>query len=61
MASTNDVAQLQGHFKESYADKIQDLVPEGVKLYNMIKFQGSKTLGNLYHAPITLSLEHGKI
>lgn len=37
--TTNTVDQLNGLFKESYASKMRDLVPEGLKLYNMIKFQ----------------------
>lgn len=57
-ASTVDT--LNGLFKESYASKIRDLVPEGVKLLNMIDFNSSdKAPGNLYHAPVTLGLEHG--
>ena len=57
-ASTVDT--LNGLFKESYASKIRDLVPEGVKLLNMISFNSSdKAPGNLYHAPVTLGLEHG--
>ena len=52
-ASTVD--SLNGLFKEVYADKIKDLVPEGVKLLNMISFNSSdKQPGNLYHAPLTL-------
>lgn len=60
MAQYVDVSTLNGLFKESYAKKITDLVPEGVKLYNMIAFNGSeKQPGNFYHAPVSLSLEHG--
>lgn len=56
----NTVDSLNGLFKEVYADKIKDLVPEGVKLLNMISFNSSeKSPGNLYHAPVTLGLEHG--
>lgn len=56
----NTVDTLNGLFKESYASKIRDLVPEGVKLLNMIDFNSSdKQPGNLYHAPVTLGLEHG--
>lgn len=61
MASTaNTVSTLNGNFKEVYADKIENLIPDGVKLYNMIPFQKeSKALGNLYHQPVVLGLEHG--
>lgn len=61
MASqANTVDTLNGMFKEVYADKIENLIPDGVKLYNMIPFNGeSKALGNLYHQPVVLGLEHG--
>ena len=29
----NTVATLDGHFKEVYASKIRDLVPEGMKMH----------------------------
>lgn len=60
MASTNTVETLNGHFKDVYADKIKDLIPEGVKLLNMIDFiEADKQGGNLYNVPVTMSLEHG--
>jgi hypothetical protein len=58
--TTNTVTSLNGHFKEVYASKIVDLIPDGVKLYNMIKFVGAeKQLGRFYHQPVILGLEHG--
>lgn len=60
MAQYVDVSTLDGNFKESYAKNIKDLVPEGVVLYNKIDFNGAdKQPGNFYHAPVSLSLEHG--
>ena len=61
MASqANTIDTLNGLFKEVYADKIENLIPDGVKLYNMIPFnKESKALGNLYHQPVVLGLEHG--
>lgn len=54
------VGTLNGFFKEQYADKIKDLVPDGVKLLNLIDFSGREAaVGNLFHQPITLGLEHG--
>jgi len=51
---------LNGFFKELYADKIKVLYPEDVHLLNMIDFLGKeKMLGNLYHQPVALGLEHG--
>lgn len=41
---------LNGLFKEKYADKLKDLIPEGLKLYKMVEFlPKEKSLGNLYH------------
>lgn len=34
----NSVGNLNGLFKEVYADKLNDLIPDGVKLLNKIKF-----------------------
>jgi len=53
--SVNAVDTLNGYFKESYADKIKDLVPEGVKLLKMIDFNSAeKAPGNLFHQPLDL-------
>lgn len=60
MSQVNTVATLNGYFKETYADKIQDLVPEGVKLLKLIDFNSAeKSPGNLFHQPLDLGLEHG--
>lgn len=54
------VGTLNGLFKEAYADKMKELIPDGVKLLNLIDFSGrERDLGNLYHQPIVLGLEHG--
>lgn len=56
----NLVGNLNGLFKEVYADKLQELIPDGVKLLNMIKFVSKeKQGGNLYHQPVILGMEHG--
>ena len=34
----NTVGNLNGMFKETYASKIKELIPDGVKLQNKIKF-----------------------
>lgn len=61
MASNNTFAgSLNALFKETYADKIENLIPEGLKLYNQIKFMSKdKQPGNLYHQPVILGQEHG--
>jgi hypothetical protein len=54
------VGTLNGMFKEAYADKLGELIPDGVKLLNKIKFTSKdKQPGNLYHQPVILGLEHG--
>ncbi len=56
----NTVGTLNGFFKETYADKLELLIPDGVKLLNKIKFMSKdKQPGNLYHQPVILGLEHG--
>lgn len=61
MAQTaNVLSTLNGLFKERYADKLQELIPDGVKLYNKIKFNSKdKAPGNLFHQPVILGMEHG--
>ena len=60
MALANDLDTLNGLFKETYADKIELLIPDGVKLLNEIDFASrEKQPGNLYHQPVVLGLEHG--
>lgn len=34
----NQLSSLNGLFKETYADKLKELIPDGVKLLNRIKF-----------------------
>ena len=49
MAANNTVDTLNGLFKQVYADRIRNLIPDGVKLYNLIEFSpDSKALGDLY-------------
>jgi hypothetical protein len=46
----NTVASLDGHFKETYAKNIRDLVPEGMAILKMVDFASAeKILGNQYH------------
>lgn len=60
MSSVNTFQSLNANFKEAYADKLKNLVPENVKLMNMIKFASKdKQPGNLYHQPVILQQEHG--
>ena len=60
MSTANTLETLNGFFKESYADKLKELIPDGVKLLNKIKFMSKdKQPGNLYHQPVILGMEHG--
>lgn len=60
-SSSNNFAEtLNANFKIVYADKIENLIPDGVKLVNKIPFSGREAqLGNLYSQPLILGLEHG--
>lgn len=56
----NDMSTLNGFFKVVYADKLENLIPEGVKLSKMIPFvKPNKAQGLDYRQPVTLRLEHG--
>lgn len=58
--SANNLTTLNGLFKEVYADKIQNLIPDGVKLLKEIPFVSKdRQNGSLYHQPVVLGLEHG--
>ena len=60
MSGENTVTTLNGLFKEVYADKLENLIPEGTKFMQKVPFYGRKRqLGNLYHQPVILGLEHG--
>lgn len=59
-SSNNFADTLNANFKEVYAKEIENLIPDGVKLLNKISFSGRDSqLGNLYHQPVVLGLEHG--
>lgn len=59
-SGANTVATLDGHFKQVYASKLRNLVPEGTPLYKMIEFiSAEKQPGDFYHQPIILSHEAG--
>jgi len=57
---TSNLSTLNGLFKEVYANKLENLIPDGVKLLNMVPFVSRQHQeGNLYHQPVVLGLEHG--
>ncbi len=56
----NDTTTLNGNFKETYADKMKRLIPDGKKLTMEIPFiSKDKQPGNAYHQPVVLGMEHG--
>lgn len=60
MATANDLSTLNGLFKETYADKMNRLIPEGTKLLQKINFlPKDRQPGNNYHQPVVLGMEHG--
>lgn len=60
MALANTMDSLNGLFKETYADKIHRLIPEGLKIYNDVEFVGKEKMpGNNYHSPVVLGQELG--
>jgi len=54
----NEVNTLNGLFKERYADKVKQLVPDHVKLYNAVKFDTSKKVGDSYNEPTFLDVSN---
>lgn len=57
---TNTVATLNGLFKERYAKKVIQLVPEGTHLLRVCPFASEDLqIGNSYHQPVALSQEQG--
>lgn len=60
MAGENTIGTLNGLFKDIYADKLENLIPEGTKFMKKVPFSARKReLGSLYHQPVVLGLEHG--
>jgi hypothetical protein len=50
MASANNLSTLNGLFKEVYADKLENLIPDGVMLLKRIPFVSKeKQNGSNYH------------
>lgn len=57
--SDNVTGNLNGLFKQVYADKLANLIPDGVKLMNLIKFNSKDKTGDKYNQPVILGMEHG--
>jgi hypothetical protein len=50
---------MVGNFKEIYGERIIDLAPNTLKLSKRLSFQYATALGNKYHQPVDLAMEHG--
>ena len=60
MSTANTLQTLNGLFKMTYADKLERIIPDAVKLYKMIPFVSKdKQPGNKYNQPVLLKAEHG--
>lgn len=59
MATINTTTQLAGLFKEVYGDKIWELAKQEAPLCNMVGFEQKAAIGNKYHVPVSVALEHG--
>lgn len=45
---------LNALFKTKYADKLENLIPDGVKFYNDIKFNQKEKLGGMFSQSVVL-------
>ena len=60
MAAANTPDTMNGLFKEVYAKKMENLIPDGVKLLKEIPFtSGAERTGKTYNQPVVLGHEHG--
>lgn len=60
MSAQNTASTVSAWLKEIYADSLHNLVPEGVRLLKLVKFEtGSKELGDKYIQPVALTHEFG--
>ena len=59
-AGSNTISTLNGLFKNVYGDKVEHLIPDGVKLLNMVPFSKQDSLGAYFVQPVVLGHEHGK-
>lgn len=57
--SANTLDTLNGLFKVVYANSMEDLIPDGVKLLAKIPFNKQQSLGKSYLQPVVLGMEHG--
>lgn len=59
MPASNSTSTMVGTFKEVYAQEIVDLTKPILKVTEMIDFSEATMVGNKYHQPADLTMEHG--
>jgi len=59
MSAINTTSTMAGFFKEIYAQEVVDLTAPILKVSNKIKFTEATMVGNKYHQPVDVALEHG--
>jgi hypothetical protein len=60
MPAENTASTISAWLKEIYADSLQSLIPDGVRLLKLVKFSsGEKELGDKYIQPLSLTHEFG--
>ena len=60
MAAENTASTVSAWLREIYADSLQNLIPEGVRLVKAVKFSaGEKEIGDKYVQPVALTHEFG--
>lgn len=56
---SGDIVSFDGLFKKVYADKLENIIPVGKKVAELIPFLQKNKTGDSYNQAITLGLEHG--
>lgn len=56
---SGDIVSFDGLFKKVYGEKLENIIPVGKKVAEMIKFMQKNKTGESYNQAITLGLEHG--
>lgn len=60
MSTSNNLETLNGLYKKVYDGKLENLIPDGTKLINLIKFvRKEKRPGADYNQALILGMEHG--
>lgn len=59
MADVNTTSTMAGFLKEVYGESVIALAPASVKLAKRFPFANAEMIGNKYHQPVDLTMEHG--